>query len=384
MATYPSRLVLDGVPRVKFYDGGPGCPEDILLPSVMRALMEFFEDEEFGCRTCRGTQPGCQVPCSYAYFTGMTGAGSFLSWKRGWHEDNMALVYLHADAGEVERRAFQAAGLTYERLVKEDGRDNEALFRQKIIQSIQKGRPVIAYGVVGPPEPALICGYDEDGAALVGWSFFPTFPDFNQGVVFEAGGCFRKGDWFKDTESLVLVGEREFRQPLGELYWGALEWALQVTRVPIVRPGADAPENFRERANGLAAYDAWADHLLREEDFPANDEKILRQRHDVHNGAVGAVAEARWYGALFLIQAIEILHYSMAEDLLHAAAFYTAEHDLMWKIWDLAGGNGNPEAYRIFADPAVRRQMVSIIQEARRKDAQAAEHIQMALVKHPA
>ncbi len=42
MTTTPTRLVLEGVPRVSFYEGGPGCPEDIPFPSVMRALMEYF------------------------------------------------------------------------------------------------------------------------------------------------------------------------------------------------------------------------------------------------------------------------------------------------------------------------------------------------------
>jgi hypothetical protein len=68
-----------------------------------------------------------------------------------------------------------------------------------------------------------------------------------------------------------------------------------------------------------------------------------------------------------------------AEDILHAAACYAGEHDLMWQLWDLAGGNGNPEAHRQMADPAIRHQMVSIIQQARDKDAQAANHLEQAL-----
>jgi hypothetical protein len=73
----------------------------------------------------------------------------------------------------------------------------------------------------------------------------------------------------------------------------------------------------------------------------------------------------------------------MAADLLHAAGCYAAEHELMWKLWNLAGGNGNPDAWRSFADPAVRRQMVPIIQLAREKDAQAAEYVASALAKCP-
>jgi hypothetical protein len=38
------------------------------------------------------------------------------------------------------------------------------------------------------------------------------------------------------------------------------------------------------------------------------------------------------------------------------------------------GSNGNPDAYRYFADPAVRRKMMLVIQQVRHRDAHAAHH----------
>ena len=43
------RLVLEGVPRVHFYQGGTRCTEDIILPSVTRALLEFLGEKDYGC-----------------------------------------------------------------------------------------------------------------------------------------------------------------------------------------------------------------------------------------------------------------------------------------------------------------------------------------------
>jgi hypothetical protein len=51
----------------------------------------------------------------------------------------------------------------------------------------------------------------------------------------------------------------------------------------------------------------------------------------------------------------------------------------MWKVWDLAGGNGNPDAWRLFARPEVRRSMLPVLEEARRQDTEATEHIEKAL-----
>lgn len=98
-----------------------------------------------------------------------------------------------------------------------------------------------------------------------------------------------------------------------------------------------------------------------------------------HNDAIGTVAEARWYGAQFLMQAIDNVHWNMTEDLLHAAACYTAEHALMWQLWDLAGGNGNPDAHKFMADPAIRKRMAEVILQSRAKYSAAIEYIERAL-----
>lgn len=371
MTAAPTRLVLENVPRLSFYEGGPRCPEDIPFPSAMRALMEYFGEKHFGCRSSCTLPPGCKITCSYSFFVGVSGVASFLSWKPGWAGDNPGIGFMSDDPRAPFARAFQAAG--YEYRYQDAAVEDRSRFCPQIIDSIQNGRPVLAFGPFGPPEPALITGYDEAGKILIGWNFFQNMAEFNAGIEFEPSGQFRKGDWINDEPgfSFITIGQKKQAPPLGETYRRALEWMLQVTRTPIT---------CGDRHNGLAAYTAWAEHLLRDDDF-SGDETLLRQRYDVHNSAAGMVAEARWYGSQFLIQASDpdISNYHMTGDLLHAAACYAAEHDLMWKLWDLAGGIQNPDAYRRLADPAVRRQMVPIIHQARDLDAQAAEHIAQAL-----
>lgn len=379
----PARLLLEGVPRVHFYEGGPRCPEDIILPSVLRAYLEYLGDADFGCKHCLAQNPACKVFCTYSFFIGVTGAAAFLSWKKGWHGDNPALFYMSEDPAAPERHAFAAAGYAFDWLEKADDPGDEALFRQRIIESLQNGRPVIAYGVIGPPEPCLITGYDEGGEVLIGWSFFQGIPDFNAGAAFEPAGQFRKRNWYKDTSCLLFVGEKVERPPLVQSYRTALKWLLKVARTPLVRTEPAAPERYQERANGLAAYNAWAEHLLLDEAFPVDDEALLRLHHNIHNDAVGTLAELRWYGSQFLIEAVNFLPYPMAEDLLHAAAIYAGEHELMWQVWDLAGGNGNPQAHTFMPDPAVRRQMADRILQARQKDAEACRYIEQAIAKDP-
>ncbi len=379
------RAVLENVPRVHFYEGGKRCPEDIIIPSVVRAILEYLGDEDYGCKHCPARGQACKVHCTYAFLVGVSGAAAFLSWKEGWHGDNVALFYMDADPGAVQDHIFAAIGYAHEAVMKEEGRDNEAVFRQRIIESIDRGVPALAYGVIGPPEPSIITGYDEGGDVLIGWNFFQNFPDFNAGVEFEDSGSFRKHDWFNHTENLLIIGEKLPTKPsLPEVSRDALRWLIKVARTPMVRPEPDAPEWYQNRHNGLAAYDAWANHLLRDAEWPADDEATLRAHHQVHNDVIGTVAEARWYGSVFLAEIAEHFvawsnHLGTTEHVLHAAACYAAEHDLMWTLWDLAGGIDNPEAFRAMADPAKRRAMADIVRRAQAEDVKAVDHFEQAL-----
>ncbi len=125
-----------------------------------------------------------------------------------------------ADPLDGFRRAFEAAGYACQFALKRDfaqshgypqaqdyGEDD---FRALIVQSIRDtGRPVIAFGVVGPPECSLITGYDEGGDVLIGWSFFQDEAWCNAGVEFEPSGYFRKRNWFADTHGLILIGDKQ-------------------------------------------------------------------------------------------------------------------------------------------------------------------------------
>ena len=130
----------------------------------------------------------------------------------------------------------------------------------------------------------------------------------------------------------------------------------------------------------VAAYDAWAEHLLRDDDFATDDMGALSQCFQVHDDAVGSLAEGRWYASLFLAQAATTDPGVAVPPLYEAAACYATEHDLMWEVWGLVGGAGHsPEKVRKLAEPEVRRQVARVIEKARDKDREAVEHLERAL-----
>ncbi|UCC75059.1 MAG: hypothetical protein JSV86_11080 [Gemmatimonadota bacterium] len=372
VSNQPARVVLDGVRRVGFGIIEPnrdaeGCP----FPSCLSACLEFI-GEDYGYTEVELAGSTWRDDNAYIHLMGTSGCAFRLNWKPGWHLDNVAISYMSDDPIAPFRRAFEAVGYKYEIASSEEGRDNEAYFRRRIIESIgDRRRPVLYFGVIGPPECCIVAGYDEDGDVLIGWNYFQSIPEFSAGVEFEPSGYFRKRDWFGGTHDwLILIGDKQERPAPSEVYRDALNWALNVARTPLT---------FGDRHNGFAAYAAWADALAGDDDFPAEDTAILRERLMVHNDAVGMIAEGRWYASQFVKQAAEH-EPAMAGDLLTAATCYKEQHDLMWEVWNLVGGIGfSDEHAKKLAEPAVRRGMIPIILQAQHKDSEAAGHIERAL-----
>jgi hypothetical protein len=360
------RRVLEGVPRVGFYpDVHPlnpeRGPEDIIFPSCMRAIMEYLGHPEY----------------DYIHFVGVTGAGFYLNWKEGWHGDNTAIYFMVPFDEHVKlfEYAFDSTGYAMDFVQIKGGEAiDETEARSRLIASIDEGKPIMSHGIVGPPETCLITGYDEGGNVLIGWSFFQTHDDAIEGVEFEPNDMFRKRDWYPNAWDLFGLGKRGEPLDPKTVRRRSLRWAVKVVRTAETWDG--------RTNNGLAAYDAWAEHLLREDDITpdgALPEGATVRPYDAHDDAVGTVAEGRHYASEYLIRVAQA-EPKMRAHLLKAAGCYAQEHDLMWQMWDCVGGNGrSPEHVECFADPATRRRLIEVIRKAKHQDEQAIEHIDAAL-----
>lgn len=72
------------------------------------------------------------------------------------------------------------------------------------MDSLAQGRPAISFGIIGPPEPGLVVGYDEDGAVLYGWSYFQE----------QREHYYARRDWFETMDKsggvgLLVIGDRQ-------------------------------------------------------------------------------------------------------------------------------------------------------------------------------
>ncbi|MFH1005937.1 MAG: hypothetical protein V1800_00360 [Candidatus Latescibacterota bacterium] len=357
---FPERCVPDGVPRVGFFPdvkdhGGKPWPEDFIFPSCLRAILEYHGD----------------TTNDYVRLMGVSGGAFFLNWG-GWEGDNAALYYMSADLGALFSHTFQAIGYPSQAAPCGKPGEHAQAIREMVLWEINAGRPCLAHGVVGPPETSLITGYDEGGDVLIGWSFFQAEQGAKEILEFEPSGYFRKRNWEPETWDAMTVGPRESEPDRKETFRKALEWALTVVRTP---------RTFQDRPNGIAAFDAWIEHLGRDEEIAhwrAGDSSV--HPFDAQRDATDGIAEGRWYASRFLVrEAPECMPYQ-ASHLYAAASCYAREHELVWEVWCHEGGmDRGAETMAQFLDPQVRRRSIALIEQARDLDAQAADHVEAAL-----
>jgi hypothetical protein len=347
-ATSKERVVLSDVPKVGYNVGERWYFTP--FAACLQASMDYL-DEMF----------------TYSYILGMSGAAFRLVWNSTkWDGGNVDIVFMAEDWEAPFRRAFQAVGYHYTALDPET--NNEMTMRDAVIQSITAAaHPVLAFGVIGPPEICIVAGYDDGGDTLIGWNFFQDDREAFPEQAFEENGMFRKTDWYPGSQGLILIGDKRSRPPQKVLDRKALAWALDVVRTPIAN----------EYYSGLRAYEAWAEWLQRDEDFP-DDLEVLAERKMVHYDAMAMVAE-RARAADFL-RSMADRHPSTSGALRAAVACYENEHELLGRMHEATGGfMGTPAETRELLNADTRAGIGGIILQARDLDMEAADHLERAL-----
>jgi hypothetical protein len=337
--------VLEGVPPLRFW--GEGAIGWYCLAGAVTRYMGYTGD-----------------PVSYAEVMGVSGAAWRLIWNPGrWSPDNLIMGwYGHL---LTETRIANAFGYRYAFLdrMRETPRteaNSEEAVTARICAEIDAGRPAIALGIAGPEE-CLIAGYRESGKTLLVQSFFERTESY-----LEVSG------WYDDPQFLGLHlftrdgAHKTKRRNLIE----ALQWAVQMASMT----------EAGERAAGLAAYDAWAQDMLRDGDFAGVElnsvkyncmsigdngiillctRKVAADYLDMMQGEVGSRARSH------LLAAAE-LHRQESKTM-------SAAHDAM--PW----GNVHGDELRKRLESPNRERLAQVIAECKGYFAQAMDEIEKAL-----
>ncbi len=316
-------------------------PESFALPACVTSLMEYI-GEDARWQTIRAHNREYTKRKLYDAILAATGMAFGLLWHPEVCPSSFDLMQVN-DHDTTIRRAFDYVGYDCEIVERTDANFKD--MKRRITHSIDAGRPVLAFGIVGPPECSIVCGYDSGGDTLFGWSHFQS----NDPADCELNGMFRTSDWHKNVWKIVVCGEKKTPQTA----------LLDIIRHGIAITTANDLDGYLA---GIAAYDAWADYVANPAYESISDDE-LRGRYWFHDMLVGNYAESRCYLGDFLRDA--------ARDdpaLIKTAAYYGEIHDTCWQIWAAAGGWQNPKSYKALRDAEKRETIAKLIRKVQGLD----------------
>jgi hypothetical protein len=312
------------------------------------------------------------------YLMGVSGGAFKMFWGPPWDAGNCDLLMI---GQEPIRRTFDALGYQHELVLAWDcptPQEVKKRLRPVIVEQIDRGRPLIAIGVVGPPEACILAGYDRAGDVLYGRSYFQSDEFDTENYRLDETGYFITDQWSDNCYGVIVLGEKQAPPSPSQVLQDTLEWAITLIRVP---EHQDTPAPGRRLLSGLAAYDAMAEALERDEEWPADDLATLTFHGGmvVGNDGIHLLRCERACAARFLAARAEE-GLPGAEPLGQAAEIYNQEVQILDRAAKMTPYTSSPPPDRLrMADPAHRRELAGLMGEARAHEESAVGHLERAL-----
>lgn len=312
--------------------------EDFLFCACMRASMQFLKESpaydfvHFASVSGSFFQPVWYERPKWMYCEDITGRHDF-------HQHDEAII-----------RSFASVGYSCELYKSEVVQSDHQLIMDKIRKSVDKGFPVLSFGIVGPPCCSLITGYDDAQNALYGWS---QFQDENNTDGIEPCGYFRKCNGLNEVDQIVFFDEKIAKPDIGEMYGNIVENMPGFLAAPSVSVGD------REVYFGINAYEKWAQAIGSDDEFV--DDSNLSRQLDSHISMLTQALATSDYSRLFLKRALSFLP-DKRDLILEILSHVEKEKEYFNDIIPLQGGFWFDQDK--LTDRAFRNQLAALIRKA--------------------
>ena len=305
------------VEKIGFHRGENRTPEDFTFPAAMTSMMAYLDESFRRTQIIHAHGREWTQRVANVEFVAASGIGFALLWEKDYCMGAMDLI----QAGSYEKgiqNSFAWAGWEYERV---SGAD----MRSRAVAAIDEGHPFIAFGLTDPPEAALVCGYDDEGRTLCGWSHF------QDGMATVENGMFQVSGWESHTWEFCILTRKTERT---------------LSPCDIVAFGVEIME--KTQADGYfagdAAHAAWQDTLA---SCGTADAALF----GYHDSILFNLAEARaWCGDFLKSQKIE------------AGKHFGKIHEL---CWEAHAAVPNAEALAV---PEKRAALLRVMEQIRAED----------------
>lgn len=322
-----------------------------VFPICVKAISEYLGDD-----------------VSYAYIMAATGAAFRLVWNRTkWDLSNIDIYHTLRESNDIYQYGARALGREFSFLGRDEGTTKEE-FAAYMKSTVAKGYPVIALGIIGPPEPCIVAGFESDGDVVMGWNFFQNDPEFSSETSTMDNGYFKCDTWWEntDTQAVMCIGAM-----IG----------TPCAHKEIIKMAMDIMQEREENsyAKGIRAYEAWGKMLLDEkwfEDAVSFDE--LFSKLLVQNDATTCIGDGRKWAAKYFEELS--VKYGKTEKAicLDIAGHFNKVSDIAGKMMFLIGDWSDTEKMvQNFKSRRNREKLAELIVSAKLQDNMAFEQMKL-------
>lgn len=322
-----------------------------MFPICVKAVSEYLGDD-----------------VSYAYIMAATGAAFRLVWNREeWDLSNIDIFHTLRESNDIYQYGAKALGREFSFLGREEGTTKEE-FAAYMKKNIAKGYPVIALGIIGPPEPCIVAGYKEDGDVVMGWNFFQEDPEFSLETDKMDNGYFLCDTWWENTDTQAVMSIGAKRDP-------------QCDNKCIVKRALDIMKEREEYsyAKGIRAYEAWKDMLLLEKWFENGSTfDNLFSKLLVQNDAMVCIHDGRKWAAKYFEELGNRYGDLQKEYCRNIEEHFNNVSNIAGEMMSLIGDwNDIENMEKNFADRLIREKLGELIDAAKLEDSKAYEQIKL-------
>lgn len=300
-----------------------------LIPNVEKLYENPAENYMFpSCMHSAMGALGENKAFDFLFFAGVTGDLFTQLWlSPKWQYNDSYSQTCHHTLLPI-RNAFSACGYDYEYVPKNEIQKNKTKYIQKIVESIDKGIPVLTFGIVGPPTCSIILGYDENGSVLIGWSQFTDEPHPDSDgphVEYVSDNYFQKRNGLEKSDALIFIGKKRYTSSIADGIRSSIQNIPDYLTLP-------ATERI---VFGEQAFNAWADSLLDDSCF--QDESTLAAPLDTYGSCIVQIGTNMHYMEQYLDRASNLCpDLSLLIDNLRKA--YQDVKYSLGKLTDFQGG----------------------------------------------
>jgi len=334
----PDSCILYGVPKVYY---GKMVDEQIQLtpfPMCLQSVLNYMGQN-----------------INYTQIMAASGAAFRQRFDtKGWNMGAADISFTYRESTKPFELAFKAAGRNFKIIKEPDKSKSKTAYLAHIKSELDCGRPLIALGVVGPPEACIVTGYQNGGETLLGWSLFQGGGPFDENLKIHETGYFIRGNWWENTEAIMSVGEEiGALAPVKEIIENAI---MLMTQEDIGTYNGNRPFY-----GGQAAYTAWAKTV--EDDLLYTEGADMLAAVVSHQEQESMLWEGRSNAAAY-VASLAKQYPAMLQSFDECSSLFKSAAGCVQKMQAARGGRDDEKALKKFRERQTRIEIASHIRQA--------------------